>query len=275
MRKMLITLLTISSVPVFAVNNGAFQEFDNEYNMGSGITNVTLYNGGNQQSLLQSQFINLNVERLFDLGIWFDVNANLVLSQYSLGSQAQGTGMSTSGVPGYPGMPASQDPNLGGVNTKLGYAFPVIPEHLQVTPYGLVGRNTNLAMSTIVSNGFNNVTSDYYYTGGLGARVEYRIDKNVLVYADQLAAYNWDQSGPTGGIPPQNNMALTSSIGAKFNPYKSLQFGVQGFYTNFQAQAAAPNATPSNNGGPSSTGLYTIYQPQSSLGGQVSIGLTY
>ncbi len=275
MRKMLITLLTINSASAFAVNNGAFQEFDNQYNAGLGVTNVTLYNGGNQQSLLQSQFMNLDVERLFDLGVWFDINANLVLSQNNLGTQASGTGMTSSGIKEYPGMPASQDPNLGGVNAKVGYAFPVLPERLQLTPYGLLGRNTNLSMSAIVSNGFSNVTNDYYYTGGLGARIEYRIDKNILVFADQLASYNWDQSAPVSGILPQNKTAWTSTLGAKFNPYKSLQLGLQGFYTIYQAQAAAPNATPSNNGGSSGSGLYTIYQPQSSLGGQVSIGLTY
>jgi hypothetical protein len=276
MRKMLITLLTISTGSVFAVNNGAFQEFDNQYNAGLGVNNITLYNGGNQQSLSQSQYMSLDVERLFDLGIWFDINANLVLSQNNLGTQASGTGMASSDVDNYPGMPASQDPNLGGVNAKIGYAFPILPERLQVTPYGLVGRNTNLSMSTIVSNNFNNVTNDFYYTGGVGTRIEYRINKNILVYGDQLAAYNWDQSAPIGGITPQNNMVWTSTVGAKFNPYKSLQLGLQGFYTNYQAQASPPSATPTNNGGSSATGgLYTIYQPQSSIGAQISIGLTY
>jgi hypothetical protein len=271
MRKILLSLLTISGASAFAVNNGAFQEFDDQYDVGFGVSNVTLSNGGGQQSLQQSQFITLDVERLFDVGIWMDVNANLVLSQNSLGSQATGTGMGNSGINGYPGMPASQDPNFGGVNAKVGYAFPIIPEHLQLTPYVLGGRNTNLAMSSIVSNGYANVTNDYYYTGGIGGRLEYRINKYILVYADQLASYNWDQSAPVGGIPPQNNMIWKSTLGAKFNLVKNLQVGLQGFYNNYQAEAAVPQSTPSNNGG----GTYTIYQPQSSLGGLVTVGLTY
>ena len=275
MRKILISLLTVGSASAFAINNGAFQEFDNQYSAGLGITNVNLSNGGGEQSLQQSQYMTLDVERLFDVGVWFDVNANLVLSQNSLGTKATGTGMSTTGIQDYPGMPASQDPNFGGVNAKVGYAFPIIPEHLQLTPYALAGRNTNLAMSTIVSNGFNNVSNDYYYTGGLGGRLEYRINKNILLYADQVAAYNWDQSGPVGGIPPQNDMVWTSTLGAKFNVVKDLQVGLQGFYSNYQAQAAVPTATPSNNGGNSGTGQYTIYQPQSSIGGLISFGLTY
>lgn len=271
MRKILIGLLSVSGASAFAVNNGAFQQFDDEYNVGYGVANTQFTNGSGNQTLQQSQFMTLEVERLFDMGIWMDVSANLVTSQNSLGNQATGTGQGNSGISGFPGMPSSQDPNFGGVNAKVGYAFPILPEHLQVTPYALAGRNTNLAMSTIVSNGFANVTNDYYYTGGVGGRIEYRINNHILVYGDQLASYNWDQSAPVGGIPPQNNMVWVSTIGAKFNIVKNLQLGVNGFYKNYQAEAAVPAATPSNNGG----GTTTIYQPTSTIGGLVTIGLTY
>lgn len=276
MRKILAGLLTLSGASAFAVNNGAFQQFDDQYNVGYGVSNVTFANGGSQETLQQSQFLTLDVERLFDVGVWLNVNADLVLSQNSLGNQASGTGNGNSGIGTMPGMPASQDPNFGGVNFKVGYAFPVIPEHLQITPYVLGGRNTNLAMSSIVSNGYANVTNDYYYTGGVGGRIEYRINKYILLYADQLASYNWDQSAPVGGVQPQNNMIWTSTLGAKFNVVKNLQLGLSGFYNNYQAEASPPNPTPSNNGGNTSSGsLYTIYQPQSSIGGIVTVGLTY
>ena len=276
MRKILVSLLSVSSASAFAVNNGAFQQFDNEYNVGYGASQMTLQNGAGNQTLQQNQFITLEVERLFDMGIWMDVNANLVLSQNSLGNQATGTGNGQSGIAGQPGMPASQDPNFGGVNAKVGYAFPVLSQHLQVTPYALVGRNTNLAMSSIVANGYNNVTSDYYYTGGVGGRLEYRINQYILVYGDQLISYNWDQSAPTAGIQPQNVMNYVSTVGAKFNVVKNLQLGVNGFYNNYQQMSAAPSPTPSINGGSTSNGqLTTIYQPQASMGGLVTVGLTY
>ena len=276
MRKILVGLLSVSGASAFAVNNGAFQQFDDQYNIGYGASQMSLQNGAGNQTLQQNQFITLEVERLFDMGVWMDVGANLVLSQNSLGNQATGTGNGQSGVPGQPGMPASQDPNFGGVNAKVGYAFAILPQHLQVTPYALAGRNTNLAMSSIVSNGYNNVTSDYYYTGGVGARIEYRINPYILVYADQNAAYNWDQSAPTAGVQPQNTMNYVSTLGAKFNVVKNLQLGLSGFYNNYQQMASAPYPTPSNNGGQGSNGqLTTIYQPQSSMGGLVTVGLTY
>jgi len=276
MRKILVVLLSLSGVSAYAVNNGAFQQFDDEYNAGYGMSQMTLQNGAGNQTLQQNQYMTIEVERLFDMGIWMDVGANLVLSQNSLGNEAQGTGNGQSGIAGQPGMPASQDPNFGGVNAKVGYAFPVLSQHLQVTPYALAGRNTNLAMSTIVGNGYNNVSTDYYYTGGVGGRIEYRINKYILVYGDQLVSYNWDQSAPSAGVEPQNTMNYVSTLGAKFNVVKNLQLGVSGFYNNYQQMAAAPTPTTSNNGGQGSNGqLTTIYQPQSSMGGLVSVGLTY
>ncbi|MDQ5921490.1 MAG: hypothetical protein QG673_1548 [Pseudomonadota bacterium] len=277
MRKIVIgCLLYVSGTAAFAVSNSAFQAFDDEYNLGYSVANTEFTNGANDQTLQQSQAVNLEVERLFDIGVWMDVDANIVVSQNSLGNQASGTGQGNSDTAGYPGMPSSQDPNLGGINAKVGYAFPILPEHLQVTPYVLVGRNSNLAMSTMVSNGYENITNDYYYTGGIGGRIEYRINQYVFVYGDQLASYNWDQSGPVGGVQPQNNMAFVSTIGAKFNVVKNLQLGIRGFYTNYQAEASPPSPTSSNNGGTNSNGdLVTIYQPTSTLGAMFSIGLTY
>ena len=276
MRKILVGLLGISGVSAFAVNNGAFQQFDDQYDIGYGMSQMTFQNGNGSQNIQQNQFITLDVERLFDVGVWMNVNADLVLSQNSLGNSSVGTGQGNSGIPNNPGMPASQDPNFGGVNAKVGYAFPILPEHLQLTPYAMVGRNTNLSMSGIVSNGYANVTQDYFYTGGIGGRIEYRINKYILVYGDQLASYNWDQSAPVGGIQPQNNMIWVSTLGAKFNIVKNLQLGIQGYYNNYQYMSSPPSPTPSNNGGSTSSGnLTTIYQPQNSIGGVFTVGLTY
>ncbi|MCX8513948.1 MAG: hypothetical protein ORN24_00085 [Burkholderiales bacterium] len=276
MRKFLITLLSVSTVSAFAADNSQFQKFDNEYNLGYGVANTQFYNGIQNQALQQSQFMSLEVERLFDAGIWLDATANLVTAQNSLGNQATGTGQGNSGVPGYPGTPSTQDPNFGGANFKVGYAFTVLPENLQLIPYALVGRNTNLAMSTLLSNGLANVSNDFYYTAGIGGRIEYKINDYIFLYADQNAVYNWDQSGPLDGIQPQNFLIAQSTIGAKFNVVKNLQLGVSGFYKYYQLMADVPTATPALNGGNDSNGnSVTLYEPSSSLGGMVSIGLTY
>jgi hypothetical protein len=256
MRKLLVSLLALSGVSAFAASNGSFQQFDNQYNLGYGMSQYGLQNGAGSTAQVTNQFINLEVERLFNDGIWMDVNANMVTS--SLTNQPAGTIGAGAG-------PLNQSPTLGGLNAKVGYSFQLIKRHLLLTPYALVGRNTNLAASTLVTNEGANITNDFYYTGGVGGRLEYRINKYIDVYADQLAAYNWDQSGPTLGYQPQNNMMFTSTIGAKFNLYRNFQLGVNGFYNNYQYQAAAPADT---------TGT-SIYQAQNGLGGMVTVGLTY
>ena len=276
MHKVYIGLLSIAFTTAFAAENLSFKEFDNEYNTGIGVYNSSFKNGAGYQNIQQSQFLSLEVERLFDKGIWMDVGASIVTSQNSYGNSANGTGQSGSGVPYFPGMPSSQDPNLGGVNAKVGYAFPVMPDQLQLTPYGLLGRNTNLAMSTILSNGFANVTNDYYYTVGAGGRLEYIVNSNIFLYADQLISYNFDQSQPVGGIAPQNNMVYLTTLGAKFNIVDNLQLGVSGFYKNYQAMASVPPPTPSNNGGTDQNGrLVSIYQIQYNVGMLLTVGLTY
>ena len=276
MKKIFSLLFLLISPFLFALNNSQFQLFDDQYNFGYGASNTSFSNGIQNQTLQQNQFLNLEVERLFDIGIWMDINANIVTSQNSLGNQATGTGQGNSGIISFPGMPSSQDANLGGVNVKVGYSFIVVNNNLQLTPYLLVGRNTNLAMSTIVSNGFSNVTNDFFYSSGIGGRLEYRINESILLYADQSFSYNWDQSAPVAAIQPQNNLISQSTIGAKFNIIKNLQLGVNTFYKNYQYASSVPPATPSNNGGADTSGnLVTIYQAQNSLGGMVTIGLTY
>ena len=275
MRKILLATLVIGSASAFALDNQKFQEFDRQMSLGYGTYQMTLQNGAGNQTLQQSQFLNLEVERLFDVGVWADVNATLNLATNSLGNKAIGTGQGNSGIAGVPGMPASQDPNLGGVNLKVGYAFPLLCQHLQLTPYALLGRSTNLAMSAIVGNGYSNVTNDYFYNGGIGGRVEYRINKTFDVYFDQNMVYNWDQSGPTAGMMPQNVMTFTSTLGAKFNIVKNLQLGANVFYNNYQPMAATPPITTSLNGGGSGVNQVSVYQPQYNYGGMISVGLTY
>lgn len=269
MRKILVTTLAVASVSTFASTNySAFQEFDNQYNIGWGMSQYQLQNGGAQQALQQNQTLTLEVERLFDMGLWMDAAASYVIATNSLGNASPGTGMGGA-------QPLSQVPALGGVNAKVGYAFDVVSNKLQLVPYALVGFNTNLAMSTLTANNFANVTNDTFYTGGIGARLEYRITKWVEVYADQSMVYNWDQSGPLNGIQPQNNMAYTTTIGAKFKPYKDFIIGLNGFYNNYQYMAGAPG-TGATNGGNSVNGTtYSIYQPQYNLGGMITVGLTY
>ncbi len=247
----------VISYPVSTSKYSSFQQFDKQFNLGYGMSQGTLKNGANEISGVTQSSINLEIERLFNNGVWFLVDGNIVIS--TLNNQVNGVGSGNSMF--------NQQPNLGGLNAKVGYAFAMVPDTLLLTPYALIGRNTNLSASTVQNNNDANITNDFYYTGGLGGRLEYRINNMFDVYADELVAYNWDQSGPVGGIQPQNNMIFTSTLGAKFNLYKQLQLGVNGFYSIYQPMASLPT---------DSTGT-SIYAPCNCgyYGGMVTIGLTY
>jgi len=231
MNKLLVALLSLNVAAYsYATDYSKFQEFNNQFNFGYGFSQSFLKNGTGSIAGVSQQSYNLD----------------------GLGSGASAF---------------NQMPNLGGLNGKVGYAFAVIPDTLSLTPYALIGRNTNLSASTAYNNKDANVSNDFYYTGGVGGRVGYNVANFLNVYADGLVAYNWDQSGPLGGIPPQNNMVYTATLGAKFNVYKQLQLGVNGFYSLYQNMASLPQDT---------TGT-SIYAPCNcgSYGGVFTVGLNY
>ncbi len=259
MIKFLAFILGLSCLAVFAKTNSEFQKFDNEYNLGYSMYQTTLTNGAHNQNLQQSQALQLEVERLFDIGVWMNVAGDFVVSTNSLGNK----------IPvGQESSPFSQDFNLGGINAKVGYGYIISKKYLQFIPYGQIGRNTNLARSTVINNNQNNITNDYFITVGIGVRLEYRINDSIFVYIDQAGNYNWDQSGPVNGVQPQNNVIYTSTLGAKFNIWRNLQLGLKGFYNNYQYMAAAPTLPYDPTGS-------SIYQPQYNIGGMFTIGLTY
>ncbi|TXI92948.1 MAG: hypothetical protein E6Q33_05320 [Neisseriales bacterium] len=270
MRKF-VAVLGLSILPMMAMaaesapvsNNHYFQEFDNQFSIGFGGTYGNLSNAYGQNSNYGTTFIGLSVERLFDIGLWGRVDASLMTgySNYNSTNQNAVTG------------PLGQDPSVAGINFKLGYAFLPIQEHLLVTPYILLGRNTNLTSNSLNNNTSpsgggtsqlnSNVTQDYFWTMGFGGRVEYRINKVFELYADQGFLYNSDQSQPSSTYTPANNYQLVSTVGAKFNVWENLQLGLQGFYSYNQLSGAVTSAQQ-----------YQLYQ-QSQIGGLASIGLNY
>ena len=143
-----------------------------------------------------------------------------------------------------------------------------MPDHLLITPYGLVGRNTNLSASTVANNDNRNVTNDFYYTLGMGGQLQYVLNNTYSFYLDQLFAYNWDQSGPLNGVMPQNMLLYTTTLGAKLNVYKQLQIGLNGFVTFYRSMTSFPQDN--------TTGV-SIYIPCNctSYGGTISVGMTY
>jgi hypothetical protein len=256
--------MVLSSGYAVASDRAGFQQFDNQYNIGYGYNQVTVQNGSTNQAQVDSQALSLEVERLFDVGVWMDVVANMNIQS----STNQAVGLGGKGASG--GQPAlTQNPNFVSGNAKVGYSFEVACNYLQIIPYLTIGRNSNLMQSTVSNNGGANQAQDYFIAAGVGGRLEYRINRAIDIYVDQLMSYNWDQSNPTaGGVQPQNFIFWTSTVGAKFNIVKNLQLGINGFYTNYQLQSNSPVDTLASGGA-------TIYQPSYALGGMIDVGLTY
>lgn len=257
----IISILGALSATAVATDNTGFQQFQNEYNIAYGYQSGSLVNGVGGTSSFNAQSINLEVERLFNNRIWIDGNFNMVTnySQPNLGTLNGGNGS---------GMAYGQDPFMFSLTGKFGYAFQIVNNTLQLTPYVMGGRTNNWSASTVIANGGQNMSNDYFYTGGLGGRISYKINPTILVYADELYTYNWDNSGAVKTIQTSTygksyaatNYEFTSTIGAKFNVWRQLQLGSNIFWTNYQPQ--------SNISG-------YMYTPENIVGGEVSVGLTY
>ncbi len=242
----------------------AFQKFDNEYYLGYGLSYGNLKNMYGQNSNFGTTYIALGVERLFAIGLWGRVDASL-MTGYSNFNSSDPNAFAT---------PLGLDPSIANFNLKLGYGFSLIPATLLITPYALVGRNTNLTANTLnnnqsINNGIAysdaNVTQDYFLTSGLGGRLEYLINNTIELYYDQNALYNSDRSNPNSSYNPVSNYQMTSTIGAKFNLWKQLQLGVTSFYT--YTQLANSSSTRANQ-------PFQFY-PQHQIGGYMSLGLSY
>jgi hypothetical protein len=274
MRKKLLMLgLLVTSGALYAETpasqvpaaNQAFQEFDNQFYLGYGASYGSLRNAYGQTTNYGTTNLALGVERLFDMGLWLRFDAQLMTgySNFNSTNPNAGTG------------PLGQNPSVANLNLKAGYGF--IPAatsgHLMLTPYVLLGRNTNLTTNSLQnaenvgSNGLNNlstnVTQNYFLTGGIGGRIEYRLDKIALFYFDQNAVYNYDNSAVRSGLTSASNYQATSTLGAKVNIWRELQLGASGFYTYNQLSGSMATAQQ-----------YQLY-PQNQVGIMATVGLTY
>ena len=138
----------------------------------------------------------------------------------------------------------------------------MIKDTLSITPYGLFGKNANTTQFNTVIGGLTSstvITQDFYYTTGGGARLEWLIDKKTMLYFDQMVGYNFDQGGASvtgsNGAPQviqTSNWQMTSTLGAKFNPWQNLQLGANVFYTahdGFDSGSVSYLQTNNNLGG--------------------------
>ncbi len=253
MNKYIFSILAMSSLSTFAADLSDFQAFDNEINVGFGLQQdqSTQPDRSGSSTIGNNQVYSLEGERILNNGIYIDVLANMAFTSTPTNNQVNPV------ISNY------------GVNGKVGYVFEVANTHLLLTPYGLLGLNNNglqrlnTATQAVTYNPSLNV--GYFYTYGLGGRIEYRINDTILVYADQNYMMSLDQTqyGSSSNAMQNYNSAM-STLGAKFNLVDLFQLGVRAMYTTYMPQT-------SNSGG---TGI-TLAQPESSMSAMVTLGLTF
>ncbi|MBY0379321.1 MAG: hypothetical protein K2P99_02855 [Burkholderiales bacterium] len=244
-----------------------FQQFDNQVSFGINYQNGNFNNSqanGNPHGYSITA-LNLEVERLFDIGLWglFDASVAQTYTQ---------TITDNSNIPT---QPVGSYPFLQTMNAKIGYNFPLL-NSLSVTPYIQLGKNADLTSYTTFSglniigsgNSGSNVTNDFYYTYGGGLRMEYIINKYVNVYLDQMVAQNSDQTGYgfNNYIISTSNTQWTTTLGGKINPWQKLQLGANLLYTNYNNYDQKSVTTLNSLG---------VAVPSTAFGFQMSAGFTF
>jgi hypothetical protein len=249
-----------------------FQSFENQYNIGFEFSQIGLINGKYNNVNISQQSLNIEIEHLFVNDIWLDANLNNVInySQPDLGpSYLNGGGGQRNNNQAYA---FGQNPFMNSYTLKGGYSF-LLSDKMQLLPYIMFGRNANWSASTIVANGYNNIGVDYFYTGGVGFRFGYLVNRAIMLYVNQLYSYNWDNSGAIKSIQtlPQEqggygksyaatNYQFTTTLGFRYNINDLLQIGLSAYYNNYQHQ--------SNISG-------IVYIPQHTFGETLSLGFIY
>lgn len=268
-RVLMLTLFASTVGSVFGANRyEQFQKFDNHVSFGINYQNGnfdTQQANGNPNEFSMTS-LNLEVEKLFDIGLWGNFNASI----------AQ-TYTETNGSSSFSGQPSSaalgSNPYLQTMNLKLGYHFPLV-QGLAVIPYVNLGKNTNLTMYTSTSGIFQNinVTNSFYYALGGGLRLEYVVNKYAQLYLDQLFTKNLDQTtfnvGDTPVVNTSNNQ-WTTTLGVRVNPWEKLQLGANLFYTNYNDYSPGSIQSLENNG------FGTASVPTTTFGFQLSAGFTF
>jgi hypothetical protein len=99
------------------------------------------------------------LEKLFDVGLWLDVNVgNVQTYTQSIG----------------PVNPLGAYPYLVTVNGKVGYNIP-LTHYFAMVPYLTAGKNANTTTLTAVVGGITDqvgISNDFFYTYGGGLRLE-------------------------------------------------------------------------------------------------------
>jgi hypothetical protein len=256
-----------------------FQLFDSQFNFGLGLSHGTtaIANSGfsgpvrdknGQIGTYNNNYDNLQIEKLFDIGVWFLVDGTLVNSYSQSKNQSQVAGQqSGNNITG-------NNPFFGGISAKVGYAFP-FNDSILVTPYGQLARSTNMSSFALdnISAGENNLTQSYFNTLGYGFRVEVlAIQKYLELYIDENLHYNFSQT-PIADAVYRGNPSYgewASTIGLKWRVAYNFQIGANYTFSYDVTQDTLSNRQDSN---PMSQTNY--YQPATNSAYMLTFGFNY
>jgi hypothetical protein len=231
-RNLVAVLLLVTSVDLVYAEPTQFDMFDNRIYVTGGANIGVLHNNWDQTAKIFAGDAGLGVEKLFPTSrIWLDFELSNLFSYHELDDNLTQS----------PKNPVPFDPKFFSMNLKLGRAFQIVSNDLQLTPYALVGKNGNLSPYTVLNTAveqnqvkyINSGLNNYFWTTGIGGRLEYAVADTFDFYLDENLNYNIDNSKVQSPFVKQNNLELVNLIGAKWQAWRELQFAVEG-YSNYQ-----------------------------------------
>ncbi len=261
-RKIFVMTFLSCSLGLSYAEQNQFDMFDNRVYLDGGANLVVLKNNWQQSSKILSTNAGIGFEKLFVTSrVWFDFNLGNLMTYHELDNNLAQAAKN----------PVPFDPNFFSMNLKLGRAFQVVDDQLQTTPYILLGKNGNMTPYTVVDsaqdiNGVKYISSglsNFFWTSGIGGRLEYAVNQTFDFYLDENLNYNHDNSKIQAPYVKQNNLALVNLVGFKWQAWRDLQFAVEGFYTYQDYLLSMPQDQNSE------------FNPSSTFGTRFTVGLTF
>lgn len=260
---LLFNIITFSYAKnVESLQKTQFDMFDNRMYLGADASLLFLSNNWGQNASLLSSNAELGVEKLFfNSRVWFDFNLTNLISYHQLDNNIIQPTKN----------PLPFDPNLFTISLKVGRAFQVVHNHLQITPYGLFSKNSNMTPYSVlytaqdqdgvkyINSGLNN----FFWTAGFGGRLEYAVSNTFDFYLDEHLSYSYDNAVIQHPYVKQNNIALANLLGMKWQAWNKLQFAVEEFYNYQDYLITLPEQQ------------YSQFRPKSILGTRFVVGLTF
>jgi opacity protein-like surface antigen len=250
-----------------------YQLFDSQFNIGLGASqgvtskaNWPQWGSEPSDGTYNNIYNTLEIEKLFSVGVWLLIDATLVDSYSQSSNQSLVAGQkSGNNITG-------NNPYFGGVSAKVGYAFP-FNDSIMVTPYGMVGRSTNMSSFALdnLAASEKNITQSYYNSLGLGFRLEaIAINKYLELYLDEYLGHNFSETPIEttifSGDPSYS--AWTTTLGLKWRVADNFQVGANYAFSAYHTATYLQNIQ-------NSKAPFYYYTPSTNQAYMVTFGFNY